>query len=922
MSLAPSARTCVAVALLACPALPLRAEGLASQVDIAKCGGPTVRAVRVRAEGGLLRIDVRSDGPESYIRLILREPVSTKGKSRLVIEGRCEESSGLALCVAAVKLLGTAAGKGTVYEPDILLPPEWNQRTVLLKDFDGALPAQVQGIEFRLWAPGEAGKQYRLYLRRITFVSMPDVAAALSPGPTPRTRLEPRRVAVGEEHRRWVNFGPGGGGWYRVVAFSPHSGACFVGADVGGIYRSTDNCRTWEIVNAGITNRYVNAFAFHPTDASIVFAGSNGGVLKSTDAGRTWALKREGFPRTMTFGLSAPVSAVAVHPRRPEVVYAGIGHERGYGKLRKGTAGGRIFKSVDAGETWKMVELPGGDEARKLSVFCIRCHPVTPDRMYASTQGGLFVSDDAGDSWLPLGEGLSGCQTTFLVIKRDDPGTMLLAYSASEERRGGVLKSLDGGRSWHTSNKGLPSAQEAWRIIAHPRDTNTYYIGWHRRGGLYVTHDCAATWQPVNGPANIKSAWFFVGANVTGIDIDPLNPNRLVYCNDMDLYQTLDAGKTWDQAATNLVRPATADHPAVWQGRGCEVICVGGPQALAVDPTNPKTIYFGYWDVHAWKSDDGGRTCYRLTNGISSGYGRMGAVVLDPNNADIVYLSKGKNYDQHRIYKSVNGGKEFQMIGYEDTGLPPGGVFSLAIDPSSPIERRTIYAAVTGYGVYRSRDGGLSWQEASKGLPADSRKPMQLAIDPRNPRRLFVASSAHYHRDTKKRVHGYIARTTDGAEHWEVVKSRIEPQCILIDPLDSQKVYAGNRNFSGVDYPRAFYRSVDGGDTWASVGHEPFLRGPGSRDGDQGERVCVSGLAADPTRPGMIYAACREEAYDVNNGRGVFVSTDWGETWEPFTRTGLSNYGVGTLVVDPVNPSRLYVGTGGNGFFRFGEPPE
>lgn len=348
---------------------------------------------------------------------------------------------------------------------------------------------------------------------------------------------------------------------------------------------------------------------------------------------------------------------------------------------------------------------------------------------------------------------------------------------------------------------------------------------------------------------------------------------------------------------------------------------MGGPQALAVDPSNPRTLYFGYWDTHAWKSEDGGRTCYRLTNGIHSGYGRMGCVALDPADPDIVYMSVGRNYDQQRIYKSVNGGRQFHVIGHEGTGMPPGGVFSLVIDPDSPPASRTLYAAVTGYGVYKSEDGGLSWREQSHGLPQDSRKPLQLAMDRKNSRRLFLASGAHYHPDTKVRGSGYIARTEDGGVHWQVLKDRIEPQCILIDPFDSRKIYAGNRNFSGVDYPRAFSRSDDGGDTWTSLNQDMFLKGPGSRDGDQGARVYVSCLAGDPARPGTLYAGCTEESYDVSNGRGVFRSTDWGQTWEPFPLTGLANYRIGTLVVDPVNPSRLYVGTGGNGVFRWGPPP-
>ena len=914
--------TCIA-AIAAPGPPPASAAPLSPQAAVGECAASPAGEVTVDHVGGSVRFDLRSESSMSSVRLVFRSSAATAGMDRLVIEGRSEESSGLALCVSRVTLLDGDGGPGPVYEPDLILPPEWNRRTALLADFDAAMPEELGGVELSLWAPQDAGGRFSLHLRRCELLSVADVAAQLLP-PTPAREALPRSVGrrAPEEDWHWTNFGPGGGGWYRAVAISPHDGSCFVGADVGGIYRSTDNCRTWEIVNSGIPNLYVNTIVFHPSDPRIVFAGSNGGVLKSTDGGTTWAIKRVGFPPLVTFGLSAPVSAICVDPTDPGTVYAGIGHERDYGRLRAATVGGRILKSVDGGETWRMAELPGGEEAWRLSVLCLRVHPTDPSRIYAATQEGLFTSTDGGGSWTGLGEGTDGYATTFLAINRDDPAVMLLVYHGGPNGRGGVLKSTDAGEHWVESNEGLPADEDAWRIIADPDDADTYYVGWHRRSGLFVTHDCGATWHPVNLAGNIRSAWFFEGVNVTGIDIDPRNPSRLVYCNDMDLYQTLDAGQTWEQVATDLVSPATADSPATWRGRGCEVLCAVGPQTLAVDPTDPQTLYFGYWDTHAWKSDDGGKTCYRLTDGIGSGYGRMGCVVLDPANPDVVYLSKGRNHDQHRLYKSVNAGGDFHLVGHEGSGLPPGGIFNLLIDPESPAESRDVYVTVTGYGVYKSTDGGMSWHEQSAGLPEDSRMPKQLAIDGTDSRRLFLASGAHSHPETKQRVAGYIARTTDGGASWEVVKGGIEPQCIVIDPFDPQTILVGNRNFSGVDYPNALYKSVDGGDTWTSADQAAFLAGPGSRAGDQGARVFVTCLVADPATPGRIYASCYDEGYDVSNGRGVFVSNDHGDTWEPFALDGLSNYRVGTLVVDPTDPSRLYAGTGGNGFFRLGPPPE
>ncbi len=868
-----------------------------------------------------LRAEVRSDSPGAQVMLVFRRPLSLAGMDRLVLEGRGAESAGQGVLVSRVALLDGRGQPVAIHHEDHRFPPEWNRRTFLFADFDRQTPETVQGIALSLWEPREAGKRYTLRLRRCEFLSPDQVAGELQPSSeNTRPALAVRTSPVDAEHRRWTNLGPGGGGWYRTVAISPHDGTCLVGGDVGGVYRSSDRCRSWSIANTGVPNTYINTFAFHPRDPGVVYAGSNGGVLKSTDGGTTWHLRRSGLPPLATFGLSAPISALAINPDHPDVVYAGVGHERDYGALRGGTHGGRIFKSVDGGDSWKAVDLPGGEPARRLSVFSFLFDTRDSTHLYASTQNGLFRSRDAGESWHRLGRGLDDYLTTFLAIKADEPETMLLAYSRGPDERGGALRSTDGGQSWRPANEGLPAREEAWRIIADPKDPNIYYLGWHRQSGLFVTRDGGLHWEPVNQSGNIASAWFFVGENVTGIDIDTRDPARLVYCNDMDLYQTTDGGATWNQVATEMVRPPTADRPALWRGRGCEILCMNGNQALAVDPSNPQTLYFGYMDAHCWKSDDGGKTCYRLTNGIDSGYGRMGCVVLDPADPDIVYLSKGRNYDGHRIYKSVDGGRAFHIVGHAGSGLPPGAVFSMAVVPRRPLPSRTIYAAVNDFGVFRSDDGGLTWKERSQGLPQDRRLLKHVVLDPSDPQRLFLAAVVRSREGEEGRLRGYIARTTDGGGHWELLKTGVEPQCVLIDPFDSKRIYVGNRNFSGIDYPNAFYRSDDGGESWTSTHQSAFLDSPGSRDGDRGTRVYLTCLAADPTRPGTIFAAFQDEQYDVNNGRGVMVSRDGGETWQPFALDGLSCYRVSTLIVDPVNPSRLYAGTGGNGLFRYGPP--
>ena len=204
-------------------------ESLSSLVDDAKCSGTPAESVDTRITDNYFQFDIQPNRSSVVISVIFRQIASLVGKDRLIIEGRGVEPSGEGITIFQIRLLNAAGGEGALYEPDLRLPPEWNQRTVLLKDFEGNLPNTASGVEIRLWVPG--GPDKRLYLRRCEFLSTSDVAKSLNYVKTDLKSVPaPRALPVPERYRRWTNFGPGGGGWYRVVAISPHNGDCFVGA--------------------------------------------------------------------------------------------------------------------------------------------------------------------------------------------------------------------------------------------------------------------------------------------------------------------------------------------------------------------------------------------------------------------------------------------------------------------------------------------------------------------------------------------------------------------------------------------------------------------------------------------------------------------------------------------------------------------
>ena len=355
------------VAILAA-AVSVAAAPVSGLIDVAQ--SRVTPAGTVTAEGGDIVITVRLDGSNAGAELRFRQPLLTSGKDRFVLEARADEVTRTYLCQSQTTFLDDNGGS-LLYEPDLLFPPTWSLREILLSDMPPGLPKAVQGLRLGFWAPYSAGREIRFLLRRLEFQSTAEMTAEVRPGPPQRRPLPLQPMAPTPAEQRWVNLGPGGGGWFRDLAISPHDGACFVGGDVGGVYRSRDRGRTWEIRNEGLANLYVNCIAFHPTEARTVYAGTNGGPARSTDGGDTWTMLLGGLPPLRTFAQDVPISALLVDRTNAQRIWAGIGHERDGGTLGKDKPGCRALFSEDGGEHWTVVALPLGDRAEAASVLTL-----------------------------------------------------------------------------------------------------------------------------------------------------------------------------------------------------------------------------------------------------------------------------------------------------------------------------------------------------------------------------------------------------------------------------------------------------------------------------------------------------------------------------------------------------------------------
>jgi photosystem II stability/assembly factor-like uncharacterized protein len=309
--------------------------------------------------------------------------------------------------------------------------------------------------------------------------------------------------------------------------------------------------------------------------------------------------------------------------------------------------------------------------------------------------------------------------------------------------------------------------------------------------------------------------------------------------------------------ATPTLLSAQAPDPSLYSGLQWRSIGPNrGGRSLTIEGTTarPTEYYFGAVGGGLWKTTDAGTTWRPVTDGqINSA--SVGAIGIAPSNPDVVYIGMGEvqlrgNIRQgDGVYRSSDGGRTWQHRGLAATHA----IARVRVHPTNP---DLVYAAALGHpfgpnterGVYRSRDGGAHWEQVL--FRSDSAGAVDLAMDPQHPEVLYAA-------------------------FWQVYRT-------------PWKLWSGGR-WSGL------FKSTDGGTSWTDI-----TRNPGLPTGLLG-RI---GITVSPVDGNRLYAIVEAE------DGGVFVSDDAGATWrrgndERKLRQRAFYYS--RLVADPQVKDRVYV---------------
>ncbi len=284
------------------------------------------------------------------------------------------------------------------------------------------------------------------------------------------------------------------------------------------------------------------------------FGGATGGVWKTTNGGVSWIPISDGQP----FG-TASIGDVAVSESDPNIVYAGTGEYDIRGNV---SIGDGIYKSMDAGKTWKKIGL---ENTRQISR--IRINPKNPDLVYVAALGhvwapnedrGIYRSKDGGKTWekiLYKGPKVGASELVF------DPTNANILYAGFWEAYrkpwdlesggpgSGIFKSTDGGDTWTelTKNAGLPKGVigNVGLSVSAANPDRVYALLEAEDGGVFRSDDAGKTWKKMNDERKLRQRAWYYGR----IFADPKDPNK-VYATNVNFFRSDDGGKTWNAIST------------------------------------------------------------------------------------------------------------------------------------------------------------------------------------------------------------------------------------------------------------------------------------------------------------------------------------------------------------------------------------
>ena len=663
----------------------------------------------------------------------------------------------------------------------------------------------------------------------------------------------------------------------------------YVAVASGGVWKTSNWGVDYKPIFDGQSSYSIGCVTIDPNNTNIVWVGTGennnqrsvaygDGVYKSVDAGASW--------KNMGLKNSEHIGNILVHPENSDIVYVSA-----YGPLWSKGGDRGIYKTEDGGNTWNNIlnidEHTGFNE--------IHMDPRNPDVLYAASHqrrrhvytyvgggpgSGLHKSVDGGKSWIEINKGLPSVEIGRIGMDISDANPEIIyAIVEAAERKGGFYKSTNRGETWVKQSSKVTSGNYYQEIFADPVDEDIVYI---MDTWMAVTHDGGKTFK------NVGEDYKHVDNHAMWI-----NPNNnmhwLVGC-DGGIYETFDSGKKWD-FKKNL--PVTQFYK------------------VAVDNAEP------FYNIYGGTQDNfsiGGPSRVNNSHGISNQdwfitHGGDGfESQIDPENPNIVYAQS--QYGWLVRYDKLSG---------EEVGIKPiarKGELDYKWNWDAPLavsnhKSGRLYFAANK--VFRSDDYGNSWSVISDDLSRKiDRNKLKvydrvLSIDAvakngsTSPYGTIVALSESPIDEDFIVIgtdDGLIQITENSGKSWRKVDDikgapkQSYVNSVYLSQHDINVIYVAFNHHKFGDFKPYVFKSSDKGMTWESISNNLPIKGS------------VYSIEEDHIDSSLIF--CGTEF-------GVFFSPDSGGSWKELAN-GLPTIAVRDIAIQR-RENDLVLGTFGRGFY-------
>ncbi len=697
------------------------------------------------------------------------------------------------------------------------------------------------------------------------------------------------------------HIGPMGNRVVAVTGVAGDANVYYVGAASGGIFKTVDGGAHWQPIFDDQPVSSIGSLAVALSDPNVVWAGTGetfiranvsigNGIYKSTDAGKTW--------RHMGLAATGRIGRVIVHPKDPRVVYAAaLGHCYGPQQERG------VYRTTDGGETWKRVLFVGENAGASDLVM----DPTNPRILFAGfwqmqidtwsrrsggPESGLYVSRDGGDHWTRLaGNGLP-----------EPPwGKIGLTMSADDPRRVYALIETSSNRDFAPSDpfQGVlwrsDDGGESWAMTSADNDLAQRPLYYSRAlaapDDADEVHFMAVRHSRSLDGGVTSSQDHQAGWDHHDIWIDPINPERMIVGHDGGISISTTRGESWFKPQLPI---AQMYH-------------------VHVDDRVPYFVYGNRQDGPSARGPSNTLAGSTIPIGAWSSVGgcEVGFAVPSPADPNVVWTG---------CYDGILERFDARTGHARDVSVWPVAVESWpAIDlmyrfqwtfpiAISPHESRRVY--VGSQYVHMTVDDGQSWTEISPDLttgdPALQQRTGGLTLDDAGPTlgpAIFALAESLLEEGLiwAGTNDGQVQLTRDGGDLWQNVSGNFPglPPRGTISNIEPSRHAAGvayltvDRHQLG-DTATYVYKTADYGETWQRISN-------GVPQDTFGYAHCVR---EDPKRPGLLYLG-------VENG--VYVSFSDGERWYPL-QSNLPRAPVSWLTVQE-RFNDLVVATYGRGFW-------